>query len=579
MPRYGASISDYEEKGTLIVDELTFSQKYLKPKYILFGFLWIVFLYQCTQFGHYQMQKLTTFDPIDILELEPTATADEIKASYRKLSLKWHPDKNPDNREEAEEKFIMISKAYKTLTDSKAKANLEKFGNADGYQGTSVTIGLPSMLTKPENHLKILLLYFLLFIMLPPALVFMWWKKAGDINEYGVHQNTFYAYWHMCTEHMSPKFLIPVLAASQEYKVLDELNNSQEAEKDRKKLMAQVEEYMAKTKLSKLQYVVRGSILLHAYLLRIPIPETLQPDLKVLLKDAHRFLNVMTTVCVARKYVKASMACIELSQMLSQAMWPTFSPLLQLPFLTQREIRLAGKKRLDTLENFKAASQETREKVYKDHTKEEWEKINKVCDMLPDMKMDAIAGVEDEEGIFEGDFVCITITLERNPPEAIETDADATEKTAESTDEDGKDIAVQNTEKTTAKLLEELDDDELDKHESELLETMPFTGRESSLSKLDNGPLVHAPFYTWPIHEKWVVFLYEKTKNKTLRMLNYAAVPNFVDKQTIKMHMRMGEKVPSCLFVAFFEYCTASVYPFVYLYNFRELWSEDNFSW
>jgi DnaJ family protein B protein 6 len=55
----------------------------------------------------------------EMLELNISATDVEIKKSYRKLALKWHPDKNPDNQKEAEKIFKEISEAYEVLSDSK----------------------------------------------------------------------------------------------------------------------------------------------------------------------------------------------------------------------------------------------------------------------------------------------------------------------------------------------------------------------------------------------------------------------------------------------------------------------------
>ncbi|OXB63509.1 hypothetical protein ASZ78_007590 [Callipepla squamata] len=67
-----------------------------------------------------------------ILALEKGATHDEIKKSYRKLALKYHPDKNPDNPEAAE-KFKEINSAHATLTDLSKRNIYDKYGSLGLY--------------------------------------------------------------------------------------------------------------------------------------------------------------------------------------------------------------------------------------------------------------------------------------------------------------------------------------------------------------------------------------------------------------------------------------------------------------
>jgi DnaJ-class molecular chaperone len=52
-----------------------------------------------------------------VLEIDENATPEEIKKAYRKAALKHHPDKNPNNREEAETKFKETNEAYGVLSD------------------------------------------------------------------------------------------------------------------------------------------------------------------------------------------------------------------------------------------------------------------------------------------------------------------------------------------------------------------------------------------------------------------------------------------------------------------------------
>ena len=60
-----------------------------------------------------------------ILGVEKKAEKEQIRKAYLKLSLRWHPDNNPDNKEEAEQKFKEIGKAYAVLSDPVKKSSYD----------------------------------------------------------------------------------------------------------------------------------------------------------------------------------------------------------------------------------------------------------------------------------------------------------------------------------------------------------------------------------------------------------------------------------------------------------------------
>ena len=67
-------------------------------------------------------------DYYDILNVSKSASKDEIKKAYRKVAMKYHPDKNPDNKE-AEEKFKESAEAYSVLSDDEKKSRYDQFGH------------------------------------------------------------------------------------------------------------------------------------------------------------------------------------------------------------------------------------------------------------------------------------------------------------------------------------------------------------------------------------------------------------------------------------------------------------------
>jgi len=78
-----------------------------------------------------------TTDYYELLEVTQTASAEEIKRSFRRLAVQYHPDKNPDNPE-AEAKFKELAKAYETLSDAERRERYDRFGPDE-----SINIGDP----------------------------------------------------------------------------------------------------------------------------------------------------------------------------------------------------------------------------------------------------------------------------------------------------------------------------------------------------------------------------------------------------------------------------------------------------
>ena len=97
------------------------------------------------------MTDINSSDYYKVLGISKNASSDEIKKSYRKLAMKYHPDKNKNNKDEASEKFKKISEAYDVLSDNEKKR--KDFLNSVGgiEERIFIEIDKEKIFAKPED--------------------------------------------------------------------------------------------------------------------------------------------------------------------------------------------------------------------------------------------------------------------------------------------------------------------------------------------------------------------------------------------------------------------------------------------
>lgn len=82
-------------------------------------------------------------DYYNVLKVSKKATDEELKKSYKRLAMKWHPDKNSENKKEAEAKFKQISEAYDVLSDPQKRQIYDLYGE-EGLKSGQFTTASPT---------------------------------------------------------------------------------------------------------------------------------------------------------------------------------------------------------------------------------------------------------------------------------------------------------------------------------------------------------------------------------------------------------------------------------------------------
>jgi len=385
------------------------------------------------------------WDPYQIMDLKKSATPAQIKKQYKLLGLKYHPDKvDEKDRANAEDRWIEITKAYKVLTDEEARRNFEEFGHPDGKQSFSLGIALPAWLADSSNSFIVLILYSSVFAIGLPILVHKWWKNSKSYTRDKLLQSTMAKFYHEVKERTSINALLEIIANSPEYECCKVQNANmgvfavedaltELSEKVKLAMSAFSSERWDKTKKYRQEHprAFRTSLLLHAHLYRIQIDnKKLQEEQEAVIETALRLLGGVLQISVAHSWLDVTNNCIELGQLIVQAMPPHQHPLFQLPFIGPENIKHCDtkKRKINTIKDLLELSDEDRRSLLRTLEDDQYDKVVEVAKSFPRIK---IAGVEfkvlgereDEAAIAPGVIVTCFIKLRQiryDQPETVE---------------------------------------------------------------------------------------------------------------------------------------------------------------
>ncbi|KAL2327529.1 hypothetical protein Fmac_020956 [Flemingia macrophylla] len=382
-------------------------------------------------------REIEIFDPFSILGLEPGAPESDIKKKYRRLSIQYHPDKNPDP--EAHKYFVeYIAKAYQALTDPIARENYEKYGHPDGRQGFQMGIALPQFLLNIDGASGGILLLWIVgvCILLPLVVAVVYLSRSSKYTGNYVMHQTLSTYYYLMKPSLAPSKVMDVFIKAAEYMEIPVRRTDDEPlQKLFMLVRSELNLDLKNIKQEQAKFwkqhpaLVKTELLVQAQLTRefAALSPSLQSDFRRILETAPRLLEELMKMAVIPRnaqghgWLRPAIGVVELSQCIIQAVPLSarkttggspegIAPFLQLPHINETTIKKVARKKVRTFQELHDMdSQERAELLIQTGglSSAEVQDIEMVLDMMPSLTLEVTCETEGEEGIQEGDIVTI----------------------------------------------------------------------------------------------------------------------------------------------------------------------------